>query len=326
MGNFLYPTTLEEMEVCFSPKNPKFYCQKCQFKTNNKKDYTKHLATAKHQKTQNGSILEVLEAPKKPIYKCECDKQFVTHSGLWKHKQKCGHDNSSKNIEQKSDCNNEITIDEHKTFKEFMMEQHQDFKALIIELLKKEAINNTNNTNNTINNNNISNCNNKSFNLNFFLNEQCKDALNLNEFVDSIKMKLSDLEEFAHLGYADGVSNIFVKGINALEVHLRPIHCSDTKREVLYIKNNNEWVKETDDKPLIKSAIKRVAFKNIRQINDWVKENPTCKDPTTKKYDQYNKIVMNAMSGGTEEEQKDNIDKIVRTVTKAVAIDKYAIK
>jgi hypothetical protein len=134
------------MEVCFSPKNPKFYCQKCQFKTNNKKDYTKHLATAKHQKTQNGSILEVLEAPKNPIYKCECDKQFVTHSGLWKHKQKCGHDNSSKNIEQKFDSNNiEITIDEHKTFKEFMMEQHQDFKALIIELLKKDAINNTNN-------------------------------------------------------------------------------------------------------------------------------------------------------------------------------------
>jgi hypothetical protein len=162
--------------------------------------------------------------------------------------------------------------------------------------------------------------------MNFFLNEQCKDALNINEFVDSIKMKLSDLEEFAHLGYADGVSNIFVKGINALEVHKRPIHCSDTKREVLYIKNNNEWIKETDDKPLIKSAIKRVAFKNIRQINEWVKENPTCKDPTTKKYDQYNQIVMNAMSGVTEEEQKNNIEKIVRTVTKAVAIDKYALK
>ena len=323
MGIFLYPTTLEEMEVYFSPKNPKFYCQNCHFKTNNKKDYTKHLATSKHQKTQNGSILEVLEAPKNPNYKCECGKQFVTHSGLWKHKQKCGHDNSSKNIELKSDCTNiETPIDEHKTFKEFMMEQHQDFKALIIELLKKDAINNTNNTIN----NNISNCNNKSFNMNFFLNEQCKDALNINEFVDSIKMKLSDLEEFAHLGYADGVSNIFVKGINALEVHKRPIHCSDTKREVLYIKNNNEWIKETDDKPLIKSAIKRVAFKNIRQINEWVKENPTCKDPTTKKYDQYNQIVMNAMSGVTEEEQKNNIEKIVRNVTKAVAIDKYALK
>ena len=99
------------------------------------------------------------------------------------------------------------------------------------------------------------------------MNEQCKDALNINEFVDSIKMQLSDLEDFAHLGYADGVSKIFVKGINALDIHKRPIHCSDTKREVLYIKNNDEWIKETDEKPLIKNAIKRVAFKNIKQIN-----------------------------------------------------------
>jgi CRISPR/Cas system CSM-associated protein Csm4 (group 5 of RAMP superfamily) len=139
-------------------------------------------------------------------------------------------------------------------------------------------------------------------------------------------MNLSDLEEFAHIGYADGVSNIFVKGINALDINKRPIHCSDAKREVLYIKNNNEWIKETDDKPLIKSAIKRVAFKNIRQINDWVKENPDCKDTSTKQFDKYNKIVMNSMSGGTEQEQNDNIEKIVKNVTKAVAIDKYSLK
>ena len=312
------------MEVIFSPKNPKFYCEHCQFKTNNKKDFSKHLATPKHQKNQNGSILEVLENPKTPNFECECGKKFITHSGMWKHKQKCGNDKSSKINNTKIDYkNNETSIEEHKTFKEFMMEQHQDFKELIIQLLKKETISNTNNINNI---NNISNCNNKSFNLNFFLNEQCKDALNINEFVDSIKMQLSDLEEFAHIGYADGVSNIFVKGINALEVHKRPIHCSDVKREVLYIKNNNEWIKETEDKPIIKNAIKRVAFKNIRQINDWIKDNPTCKDPTTKKFDQYNKIVMNAMSGVTEQEQKDNIEKIVRNVTKAVVIDKYVLQ
>ena len=146
------------------------------------------------------------------------------------------------------------------------------------------------------------------------------------KFIDTIKMQLSDLENFAHLGYADGVSKIFVQGINALDIHLRPIHCSDSKRETLYIKDNNEWVKETDDKPLIKSAIKRVAFKNIKQINEWIKENPECKDPTTKKYDKYNKIVMNSMSGGTIEEQQDNIEKIVKNVTKAVAIEKYALK
>lgn len=313
------------MEVFLTPKNPKFYCECCQFKTNNKKDFSKHLSTAKHQKNENGSILEVLENPKNPknpknseknYFDCECGKKFITHGGLWKHKQKCINNKTNKNNKQDN-----LSIEKEKTFKQFMMEQHQDFKMLIIELLKKDTISNINNINNIGNN-----CNNKSFNLNFFLNEQCKDALNINEFVDSIKMNLSDLEEFAHIGYADGVSNIFVKGINALDVNKRPIHCSDTKREVLYIKNNDMWIKETDDKPLVKDAIKKVAFKNIRQINEWVKENPGCKDTTTKQFDKYNKIVMNSMSGGTEQEQNDNIEKIVKNVTKAVTIDKYSLK
>ena len=206
------------------------------------------------------------------------------------------------------------------------MIENQEIRNLIIELLKKETISNNINNNNNINNISNNNCNNQSFNLNFFLNEQCKDALNIDEFVDSIKMNLSDLENFAHLGYADGVSNIFAKGIKELGVHLRPIHCSDSKRETLYIKNNDEWIKESDDKPLITKAIKKVAFKNIKQINEWVKENPACKDPRTKKYDQYNKIVMNAMSGVTEEEQKNNIEKIVKNVTKSVTIEKYALQ
>ena len=295
----------------------KFYCEKCDYKTSKKSSYENHLVSIKHNKT---TIVNQIMPKLCSKYVCEnCNKIYKDNSGLWRHKQKCINTPINTPINNDTNIINTL-VNENKTLKEFMLEQNQDFKALIIELLKKETINNQ------INNNISNNCNNKSFNMNFFLNEQCKDALNINEFVDSIKMQLSDLEEFAHLGYADGVSNIFVKGINALEVHLRPIHCSDTKREVLYIKNNNEWIKETDDKTLIKSAIRRVAFKNIRQINDWVKENPTCKDPTTKKYDQYNQIVMNAMSGVTEEEQKNNIEKIVRNVTKAVAIDKYALK
>ena len=156
--------------------------------------------------------------------------------------------------------------------------------------------------------------------------KKCKDALNISDFVSQLNIGVKDLEETGRLGFADGISKIFINGLNQLDIYNKPLHCNDAKREVLYIKNNNEWIKETDDKTLIKSAIRRVAFKNIRQINDWVKENPTCKDPTTKKYDQYNQIVMNAMSGVTEEEQKNNIEKIVRNVTKAVAIDKYAIK
>jgi hypothetical protein len=338
----------------------RFYCKKCDYGTSKKSSYDNHLLTAKHQKTTvNNHIM-----PTQTVYICsECDKNFNDRAGLWRHKKKCcknQSDNKSNNetnnlileiesnfkydlnsvsvsnsnpnfdsdsdSDSNSDSDTDSDSDKEPSSKEIIkmmkmqMIENKEIRSLIIELLKKETINNQ------INNNISNNCNNKSFNMNFFLNEQCKDALNINEFVDSIKMQLSDLEEFAHLGYADGVSNIFVKGINALEVHLRPIHCSDTKREVLYIKNNNEWIKETDDKTLIKSAIRRVAFKNIRQINDWVKENPTCKDPTTKKYDQYNQIVMNAMSGVTEEEQKNNIEKIVRNVTKAVAIDKYAVK
>jgi hypothetical protein len=303
------------MTDTFVPKNPTiFLCEHCDYNTSRIKDYNKHLSTQKHiQLTQY--------LHKNPLineHNCECGRIYKHRQSLFSHKKKCS-------ITKKDTAIIDTIVNENKTFKEFMMEQQQDFKVLIIELLKKETINNNinniNNTNNNINNN----CNNQSFNLNFFLNEQCKDALNIDEFVDSIKMNLSDLENFAHLGYADGVSNIFAKGIKELGVHLRPIHCSDTKRETLYIKNNDEWIKETDDKPLITKAIKKVAFKNIKQINEWVKENPACKDPRTKKYDQYNKIVMNAMSGVTEEEQKNNIEKIVKNVTKSVAIEKYAL-
>jgi hypothetical protein len=314
------------MEINLSPKIPNFCCDSCQYKTDNKKDYAKHLSTSKHKKTQNGIILEIMEIPKIPNFECECGKKFITQSGIWKHNKKCvTHTSSNNNTNNTNTTMINTLVNENKTLKEFMHEQNQDFKTLILELLKKETMNTINNNINNINNIN-NNCNNKSFNLNFFLNEQCKDALNINEFVESIKMNLSDLEEFANLGYADGVSKIFVKGINALGVHLRPIHCSDSKREVIYIKDNDEWIKETEDKSLIKNAIKKVAFKNIKQINEWVKENPSCKDPTTKKYDKYNKIVMNAMSGVTEQEQQDNIEKIVRNVTKAVTIDKYALR
>jgi hypothetical protein len=308
----------------------KFYCEKCDYGTSKKSSYDNHILSAKHTKTTDNN--ENMPKPLK-CYLCEkCNAKYKDRAGLWRHKKKCIQlNNETNDLDDLADVNSDTDSDSDiepsgkdiiKLMKMQMIE-NQEIRGLIIELLKKEATNN-----NFINNTNISNnnCNNKSFNLNLFLNEQCKDAMNINEFVDTIKMQLSDLENFAHLGYADGVSNIFVKGINALDIHLRPIHCSDIKREVLYIKSNDEWVKETDDKPLIKSAIKRVAFKNIKQINEWVKENPECKDPRTKKFDKYNKIVMNAMSGVTEAEQQDNIEKIVKNVTKAVTIEKYALR
>ena len=317
--------------------NNKFYCDVCDYKCSKHSDYTKHLLTGKHKNSynlsQNSDNFSPMLAKK---YICHCGKEYKYRQGLFTHRKTCeisfDNDKNDKNIEDKDIILKNIVLNVIKQTNEsnsksnneiiqYLINENKEFKNLILEIVKKDSsvINNTNN-------NNINNCNNQSFNLNFFLNEQCKDAMNIDEFVDSIKMNLSDLENFAHLGYADGVSNIFAKGIKELGVHLRPIHCSDSKRETLYIKNNDEWIKETDDKPLITKAIKKVAFKNIKQINEWVKENPACKDPRTKKFDQYNKIVMNAMSGVTEEEQKNNIEKIVRNVTKSVAIEKYALQ
>jgi hypothetical protein len=307
-------------------KSPKFECIFCDYKCFKNSDYIKHTNTKKHHLLEHGYKKNTHHNE----YFCDCGKQYAYHSGLWKHRKTCEANSiNSPNGEKVSrqilptipPSNNEIIeilkvqMLENQELRKFMMEQHKQ----MMELASKSNITNMIN----------SNCNNNSnntFNLQFFLNEKCKDALNINEFVDSIKIQMSDLENFAHMDYPDGVSKIFVKNLNNVDTYLRPIHCSDLKREVLYIKDNNEWIKETDDKPLLKNAIKKIANKNIRQINEWVKEHPGCQDPTTKQNVKYNKIVMNSMSGGTVEEQHNNIEQIVKNVTKAVVIDKYAVK
>jgi len=306
------------MEVNLSPKIPSFYCECCQLKTNNKKDYNKHLATAKHQ---IGSKMEVLEIPKSPKFGCECGKKFITHSGMWKHKQKCGDHNANNTNNTNTNNNNntniiDILLNENKIMKDFMIEQNHDFKTLIMELVKKDNISNNIISNNTINSNN------KTFNLSLFLNETCKDALNIGEFVDSIKVQLTDLETFGHSGYVEGVSKILIKNLNELETCKRPIHCSDSKRDVLYIKDDNKWCKENDDKLVIKKAIRDVSNKNIKQITEWTNLNPDCKKSDSRKNDQYLKIVMNSMSGGSNEEQCNNVEKIIKNITKSVIIDK----
>ena len=310
----------------FVPKNPlSFYCECCDYTTCSKKDFNKHNKTKKH--LRNDISMIAIPKSQKSFYDCICGKSYKDNSGLWRHKKTC--DQSKNKNKNKSDVINDFENEMNKTEafdKNLLIEllkQNQELQRQLIEMSFK---NNSNTINNSINDNSINtNCNN-SFNLQFFLNEKCKDAMNMSEFIDTIKLQLSDLEKFEHDGYADGVSNIILKGLNALDAYLRPIHCSDLKRETVYIKDNNCWVRETDEKLVLKNAIKKVAFKNIRQINEWIKINPDCKDPRTKKFDKYNKIVMNSMSGVSEEEQADNINKIVRNVTKAVVIDKSTIK
>jgi hypothetical protein len=246
---------------------------------------------------------------KKTSLSCKCGKEYKSMSGLWKHKNTCIQCTSDvKNVETDSEQSNKDNLIE------YLIKENSEFKTLIMELIKKDSI--SNNINSTINSHN------KTFNLQFFLNEQCKDALNIGEFVDSIKLQLTDLENTGRMGYVEGVSKILIKNLNELDVIKRPIHCSDLKREVLYIKDNDQWTKEDDNKQVIKKAIKDVANKNIRQITEWTSLNPDCKHSDSKKNNQYLNIVMNSMSGGTNEEQNNNIDKIIKNITKTVIIEK----
>jgi hypothetical protein len=187
----------------------------------------------------------------------------------------------------------------------------------IIKTLLKIVENGTHNTSHSHNNNN-----NKTFNLNFFLNETCKDAMNINDFVSSIKVSLSDLENTGRQGYIEGITNIVLQNLNKVEESMRPIHCSDVKREVFYIKDNNEWQKENEEKPILTKAIKVIANENIKQIKLWRDKYPDCTDSDSKKNNLYLKIVGNSMNGSTQEEGNKNIDKIISNVAKEVIIDK----
>jgi len=305
------------MEDKNSPKIAnKFVCKKCDYKCCKQSDYEKHLLTAKHKKDDAEDILEDTKLAIQ--YFCECGKEYKHRQGLWKHKKTCQND--------KANVDTDILVENNKPEQsnkdnliEYLIKENSEFKTLIMELIKKDNISNI--SNNTVSNNTI-NSNNKTFNLQFFLNEQCKDALNIGEFVDSIKVQLCDLENTGRIGYVEGVSKILIKNLNELDVVKRPIHCSDLKREVIYIKDDNKWLKENEDKQVIKKAIKDVANKNIRQITEWASLNPDCKNSESKKNNQYLNIVMNSMSGGSNEEQHSNIEKIIKNITKSVIIEK----
>ena len=293
----------------------KFYCEKCEFKCSLKSDMSRHLSTRKHKSSVDGIKMELnyinLHSNK---HQCNCGKEYKSQSGLWKHQQKCAIENPNQ------DNNNQTnTVKEKPEICE---------KELIITLLKQNAElleiikNGTNHMQITNNNHtNQTNCNNKTFNLQVFLNETCKDAMNLSEFIENIKLQLSDLENIGKLGYVEGISNIIIKSLNALDVEKRPVHCSDVKREILYVKDDDEWQKEEDDKKRIKSVISSVVSKNINLLPEFQKKYPDYLKPDSKKSDEYNQIIMETM-GGVPGNGEKNKEKIIRNIAKKVVIDK----
>jgi len=296
-------------------KCSKFYCEICDYGTCKKSSYDSHIHTNKHKINQ----LAMNSNPNLPKncsdYICQnCQKIYKDNSGLWRHKKKC---NNDKNLKETSNTIPEITPELIMS----ILKQNSDLQNVIItqnntilDLAKNSSITNSNNNNNT-------NSHNKSFNLQFFLNETCKDAMNIMDFVDSIKLQLSDLERVGKLGYVEGISNIIVKNLNNLDVTQRPVHCTDKKREVLYVKDEDKWEKEDENKVKIHKVIKKVALKNQRMIPKFKEEHPDCGKSASKFSDQYNKIILEAM-GGIGDNDKEKEERIVKNISKHVILDK----
>jgi uncharacterized C2H2 Zn-finger protein len=295
---------MKQNETNLTSKNTQFFeCIFCDFLCSKKGDYNRHLLTKKHKMKQNET--KDVKKSSNPLECNICNTLFKSRTTLWRHKKTC-----FIKIEEKEEIVAEE--DQQKELIQYLMKENSEFKQLMIDQnkqmieLAKKAGNTTTNSHNTNSNN--------SFNLNFFLNETCKNAMNIMDFVSQLQVGIKDLEETGKLGFADGISKIFINGLKQIDITDRPVHCSDFKRETLYIKSNDQWNKENEEKTILINAIKHVAHKNIKQINEWTKEHPMYKDSESKENDKYLKIVSQAMSGSTQDETNKNYVKIIKNI------------
>lgn len=322
----------EEKEKCDDNKNEsKFYCALCEYKCGTTFLWKQHSLTRKHEARAN--------IQKHSQHKCSgCDVSFSSRQSAHRHKKICEGFSSGQQNGQKSEIfcetivkkNDELIATTDATiqlsqcdtvananastddmnYKEMfitLIEENKELRKTIQELIPKIG-NNTNTTNNN-------------FNLNVFLNEECKDALNMDDFVELMKVQLNDLNVTGKLGYVEGMSRVFARGLKELDVRKRPIHCSDIKREILYVKDQNVWEKESDNKSKIKKMIKKVENKKINQVHNWIEMNPGCKDGTSK----INTVflhIMKEITGGDCEQEESNVNKIIRNIAKEVIINK----
>ena len=314
------------------PKNAEFFiCEKCNFTCSKKSNYEKHLLTRKHQILTN----TYKKMPKNAEHLCTCGKSYKHRQSLSNHKKKClininlengNFENIAEMDEEKNGNTNNIKITEiskEETVKDITQEDSTsvDYKEMFIEMMhQNRKLQNQlvelipqvkgNTTNNTMNNN---------FNINLFLNEQCKDALNIMDFVNSLSIEMADLERTGSNGFADGITNIFVKAIQDLDVTKRPIHCTDLKREILYVKDNETWNRDTEDKDKMKTAINTIKQNNIRKITEWINENPESQEVNNPKNDVYMNILQEHTGNSNQEK---NLQKVIKNVAKNVLITK----
>jgi hypothetical protein len=304
---------------CGKKSSQKYHCELCDYLCSKKYNWDKHVMTARHIKEVGGNNLEMKSGKKwqkdqnTKLCICEkCNKEFQTSSGLWKHKQKCKEIllTNKNNINNDDESDDDIITDKKLIL--MLINQNKE----LMEIVK-------NGTNNVIYNNNNNNVNshNKTFNLQVFLNETCKDAMNISDFIESVQLQVSDLENVGKVGYIEGISNIIIKNLNALEVEKRPVHCTDKKREVMYVKDDNVWEKEDEANKKLRKAIRKIAHKNICMFKAYREKYPDCEEYDSKKNSQYNTIIYESMGGkGDNDYEKDT--KIIKKIAKVVGIEK----
>ena len=302
------------------PKNAEkcqeYFCKRCDFKCFKKSNYEKHLLTKKHN-TTNTTKIQPKNAGK---YICDCGKEYRYRGSLHNHKKTCDYKKDDENIELEH-TNEVIDLKDHIITKEDdtnlvvkLMKQNSELMEVIKDQNEtmKEMIpkigNNNNNTNNTNNN----------FNLQVFLNEDCKDALNIMDFISSLQIQLKDLEATGKMGFAESTTNLLIEGLKGLDITKRPIHCSDLKRETLYIKDNDVWEKETDNKEKMTRAVKYLQKESFGVIPDWVRKHPGCARGDNQHNDEYMEIVGN--TAGVDKIK--DVNKISKKVAKEVTLNK----
>ena len=289
-----------------------YHCDFCYFDTSNSTDYERHIRTRKHKQRTNVNQFTEQNASK---FVCNtCNKCYKARNGLWYHQQKCKPIVDVSNnfvidkelvmtiLKQNSDI-----IKENSELKNMMM----DAQNKMLEVIKTGTHNTTTNTNS----------HNKTFNLQFFLNETCKNAMNIMDFVDSLKLQLVDLERMGEIGFVNGMSNIIIKNLQNMDITERPVHCTDQKREFIYVKDADKWDKEEDTKPKLRKAIKHITHKNAKLIGEFKVKHPDYCKSASKISTQYNTMVIEAM-GGIGGNDASNENKIIKRISKEIMVDK----
>ena len=326
---------MEVLEGIIKQKiSKKYQCEFCDYITSRKSNMNNHINSAKHIKETNGTqnLLNgtqfLLNGTQKATclskkYNCKnCNKQYNTHAGLWKHKKNCIKEieNTCNKIIETEPNNNELlhSLATDKDVIMMLIKENSELKNMMMKMMETVTLNSVNNHSN---NNNNTNSHNKTFNLQFFLNETCKDAMNISEFIDNIKIDVSDLENMGRVGYVEGMSNILIKNLNVLDVTKRPIHCTDKKREIMYIKDNNIWEKDDEQKNKLHKTIKKVSHKNIKTLPAYREKYPGCEFAISRFSDNYNKMIIEVM-GGAGDNETEKEDKIIQKIAKYITINK----